>query len=153
MAELTWAEKNQLALARRAEKDYQFWATGGLTKPKHDTGGDGGPRRGGKAKFTKSQVFDDTGETLTEINLDEQGTEIKVIKKTPSTLLEDQTFLSDDMDLNFDDTSIATPPAAIPTNDLAPINDYFSSGGSSSGRWGGPAHAGYMSEGPTRTRP
>jgi hypothetical protein len=110
MAELTWDEKNKLALARRAEKDYQFWATGGLNKPKHDTGGDGGPRRGGKAKYTMSKVFDDSGETLTETNLDEDGSETKVIKKTPSTLLEDQTFLSDNMDLNFNDTSIATPP-------------------------------------------
>ena len=46
MAELTWDEKNKLALARRAEKEYQFWATtDGYGNVIADIGGTGGPRR------------------------------------------------------------------------------------------------------------
>jgi len=145
MAELTWDEKNKLALARRAEEEYQFWATGGLNKPKHDTGGDGGSRRGGKAKYTMSKVFDDSGETLTETNLEEDGSETKVVKKTPSSLLDNESY--DTPILGNDEVthpSIATPPE--PDADIV-----YGSGGSSSGRWGGPARAGFM--GQTATRP
>jgi len=69
----------------------------------------------GKAKYTMSKVFDESGETLTETNVDEDGSETKVVKKTPSDLLANQTFLSDDMDLSFE--SIATPPEADPTEE------------------------------------
>ena len=96
---------------QRLEDEYQFWATtDGFGKKVQDAGGDGGPRRGGKAKFTSTTVFDDIGETLTETNLDEDGSETKVIKKTPASLLEDQSFLSDDMDLT---ASIAAAPESL----------------------------------------
>ena len=96
---------------QRLEDEYQFWATtDGFGKKVQDAGGDGGPRRGGKAKFTETKVFDDTGETLTETNLSEDGSETKVIKKTPASLLEDQSFLSDDMDLT---ASIAEAPDSL----------------------------------------
>ena len=108
MAELTWDQKNKLALARRAEKDYQFWATGGLTKPKHDTGGDGGPRRGGKAKYTKTQVLDDSGETLTEKNIDEDGVEITQTQKTPASVFE----MDEQQNYEILQPSIAAAPAA-----------------------------------------
>ena len=126
MAELTWDEKNKLALARRAEKDYQFWATGGLTKPKHDTGGDGGPRRGGKAKFTKTQVLDDTGETLTEKNLDEDGIETTETIKTPSSVFEMM-----DEQQNYEmiqQPSIAKPPAAEAYDPEDPPAEAFGEG-------------------------
>jgi hypothetical protein len=35
----------------------------------------------GKAKYTMSKVFDESGETLTETNVDEDGSETKVVKK------------------------------------------------------------------------
>ena len=55
---------------QRLEDEYQFWATtDGFGRKVQDAGGDGGPRRGGKAKYSLSQVFDDSGETLTETNI------------------------------------------------------------------------------------
>ncbi len=91
-----------------AEKRYQNQAT---NFGNYSEGGTGSPtRQARKAKYTLSKTFDDSGEILTETNLDEDGNETKVIKKTPSDLLKDQTFLSDDMDLSY--KSIATPPEA-----------------------------------------
>lgn len=72
--------------------------------------GSAGGETKSKAKFTETKVFDDTGETLTETNLSEDGSETKVIKKTPASLLEDQSFLSDDMDLT---ASIAEAPESL----------------------------------------
>mgnify|MGYP005989664871 FL=1 len=88
-----------------AEKRYQNQAT---NFGNYSEGGTGSPTR--KAKYSLSQVFDDSGETVTETNIEEDGSETKVVKKTPSDLLKDQTFLSDDMDLSY--KSIATPPEA-----------------------------------------
>ena len=97
---------------QRLEDEYQFWATtDGFGNKVQDVGGDGGPRRGGKAKYTMSKVFADRGETLTETNISEDGSETKVVKKTPSDLLKNETFLSDDMDLSYE--SIASPPAEV----------------------------------------
>lgn len=120
-----------------AEKRYQNQATNFRN---YSEGGTGSPTR--KAKYSLSQVFDDSGETVTETNIEEDGSETKVVKKTPSDLLKDQTFLSDDMDLSY--KSIATPPEE--NNNLV-----YGSGGSPSGRGGGPARAGFM--GQTATRP
>ena len=66
-----------------------------------------------KAKFTRSQVFDGSGETLTETNLSEDGVETKVVKKTPSSLLDNESY--DTPILGNDEVtypSIATPPEA-----------------------------------------
>jgi len=93
-----------------AEKRYQNQATNFRN---YSEGGTGSPTR--KAKYSLSQVFDDSGETVTETNIEEDGSETKVVKKTPSDLLKDQTFLSDDMDLSY--KSIATPPEADLTED------------------------------------
>jgi hypothetical protein len=131
---------------QRLEDEYQFWATtDGFGRKVQDAGGDGGPRRGGKAKYSLSQVFDDSGETLTETNIDEDGSETKVVQKTPSSLLDNESY--DTPILGNDEVtfpSIATPPEEDD-------NFVYGSGGSSSGRWGGPARAGFM--GPTATRP
>mgnify|MGYP006970120411 CR=1 FL=1 len=67
-----------------------------------------------KAKLTRSQVFDGSGETLTETNLSEDGVETKVVKKTPSSLLDNESY--DTPILGNDEVtypSIATPPAEV----------------------------------------
>jgi len=70
-----------------AEKRYQNQATNFRN---YSEGGTGSPTR--KAKYSLSQVFDDSGETLTETNIDEDGSETKVVKKTPSGLLDNESY-------------------------------------------------------------
>ena len=78
-----------------------------------------------KAKLTRSQVFDGSGETLTETNLSEDGVETKVVKKTPSSLLDNESY--DTPILGNDEVtypSIATPPQSA-----SPMIQFAQTGG------------------------
>ena len=103
-------------------------------------GGTGGPRRGGtgRGKLVRTQTITDNDITEVEKETLEDGSETEVKTKVPISIIDNEALdipiLGND-EVTFPDTNIR----------------YGGGSGSSSGRWGGPARAGFM--GQTGTRP
>ena len=74
-----------------------------------------------KSKLTKTQVFDMNAETLTEKNIDDDGIETTTVKKTPASYFDNQTFMSDNMDLSF--TAPAGDKTHLENRDFSHMSD------------------------------
>lgn len=120
-----------------AEKKFRHSAT---NFGNQSIGGTGGPRRGGtgRGKLIRTQTITDNDITEVEKETLEDGSETEVKTKVPISIIDNEALdipiLGND-EVTFPDTNIR----------------YGGGSGSSSGRAGGPARAGFM--GPTATRP